>query len=137
MTLAERQAAVDAWIGSRLGSVGAMQASRLAADGRYWQGAWTHDAPPVDGPGEAPNLGRTINGRPSWAAVGAGALIPNPARARVSVDEYAHPDGRGWIIRVQFSHDGETWQRLWGFGPAAADLVAGWHVHSDALDPAG
>ena len=50
MTLAERQAAVDAWIGSRLGSVGAMQASRLAADGRYWQGAWTHDAPPVDGP---------------------------------------------------------------------------------------
>lgn len=126
MTLVERRAAVESWVESRLPQVVQLQQQRLAADGRYWHGPWTHDEPPQDGPGSPPDLGRSAPGRPSWAGVGAGGLFPAAMRARTQVDEYDGPLGRGWVLRIQHAEAGYVEELALPWGPHADDWPVGW-----------
>ena len=90
----------------------------FAARGSYWQGARTHNTPPLDNTDTpADNLAaRARPGLPTWQEMW--PAVPTSLPVRLEVHEYSGPKGKGYILLVTVRLSGAgTWQRVYSFGP--------------------
>lgn len=116
-TLINTRNAIDAFLTNKSSLLTTRQEAWRTANGRYWQGLWTHTSAPThtnatDG-SAAPTsfsssptdqIDRWLDRFNEWAAEN----MP----CRVRIDVYQAPNGHGWTVTVQMIHTGQTWTRV-------------------------
>lgn len=127
LTLAERQARVDAWLDGEEGGFSAFQASFLSGNGRLCQLLETHSNPPSgdpldDAPAEFPD--RTTEEAQGVAKLSWGEIFPSrisdPLPCSLRCDIYQAPTGWGWTIVATIHDSGTLWER-WRHMPGAPE----------------
>lgn len=88
---------------------------------RYFQGKYSHSVRPKDGNPAAPDR---LDDKPhyqaeSWRDVGGAQLIPADSRARLAIDQYDGPQGRGWVLTLECEAGGSVWRKGVNVGPEA------------------
>lgn len=129
-TPAQIRNAVDTWLSNRWSAIQTMQANYLAAHGRYWQGLKTHSVRPADGAETAPDL---LNDKPTdqahrWSDV---FTLPATMPARVTINVYDGPQGRGYEAIVSVKIGSDVWRRVAQVGPET-HRARGWHRVTEA-----
>ena len=123
MTLQEIRQAVEAWRDTHGPKIVRRQARYLARHGRYWQGVAALASPPDDGARVAADWTRKpTDQQESWADVFVSDAdgddrLPATVPARVRVDVYDGPRGKGWSLTVEIQKGGRTFARTWHVGP--------------------
>jgi hypothetical protein len=121
-TLTQVRDTIDTFVTNRWPTIVARQENFRTNRGRYWQGLFTHTLAPAwtsaadgsslgdrlsEGPGD--QFSTWLNVFPEWAT----ELLP----ARVRIDVYDGPDGQGWVVTVEATHNGNLWRRVVNVGP--------------------
>ncbi len=111
---------VDVKINGVIANIIAFQAGEAGKSGKFYQVLWSHSQPPADGNLTAPDSIDSFptdqpgkSARAQWGA----AILPASLEARMRVDVYDGPQGKGFVIVVQSQLNGATWQRSINYGP--------------------
>jgi hypothetical protein len=115
-TLQETTDAIDAAFAGLVGSIQQQQEAYRAARGRYFQGLWSHAAPPADGASAVPDQ---LTAHPDYQAESWADMqgFPATTQARACCDQYRGPAGEGYVFTMQLLWQGTLWQRAVNFGP--------------------
>ena len=131
-TLNQMRNAIDTFVTNHWATIVARQENFRANRGRYWQGLPTHFVCPAhanntdgskvgdrldEGPGD--QFSTWLNVFPEWLS----ELLP----ACVRIDVYDGPQGQGWVLTVEATHNGTTYRRSQNVGPEA-HRTQEWHA---------
>jgi hypothetical protein len=123
-TLNQIRTAIDNFVDNRWPTIVARQENYRTNQGRYWQGLKTHLVAPAhtsstDGskvgdlldqsPDDQGEFSTWLNVFPEWLS----DLLP----ALIKVDVYDGPQGQGWTLTVEATHNGNLWRRVVNVGP--------------------
>ena len=132
-TLNQMRNAIDNFVTNKWSTIVARQENFRTNRGRYWQGLPTHLVCPAhsnstDGSKTGDRLGESpddqgqfstwLNVFPEWLT----ELLP----ACVRVDTYDGPQGQGWVLTVEATHNGRLYRRSQNVGPESF-RTQGWH----------
>jgi hypothetical protein len=94
---------------------------------RYAQMLPSHSQPPADGVHEYPDgwYNHPTDQQYSWADINAFAFEPLPFV--ISVDQYAGPEGQGFVVCFTMRIDGVDWRRCINRGPESLRNSDGWN----------
>jgi hypothetical protein len=109
------------------------QITHYRAYGRYWQGAFTHPAPPEDGlPVIGDALRRVSDEVLSWADLRIlDRVIDLPFRLAINV--YGEGEQSGYVIIAQAKFDGVLYQRSYAAGWRWQDRTHDWRSIDDGI----
>jgi hypothetical protein len=117
-TLKQIQNASESFWATHGPTVISRQNAYLAAHGHYWQGIESHGTLPDDGVSKAPDLTKKPTDQlDRWLDFFSGYSLPATWPISVRIDVYDGPQGKGWVVVLRFTKNGQTWQRSWNFGP--------------------
>ncbi len=120
---------IDAFLDGRWSTIVARQENFRANRGQYWQGLTTHSTTPTyTNSTDGGALGDRLNTNPTdqfdtWLAVfpeWATDLCP----ARLRIDVYHGPSGKGWCISLEATHSGTLYRRSQHVGPESFRTLA-------------
>lgn len=132
-TLNQMRNAIDNWVTNKWPTIVARQENFRTNQGRYWQGLPTHFTCPAhsnstdgsktgdrlsESPDDQGQFSTWLNVFPEWLS----ELLP----ACVRVDVYDGPQGQGWVLTVEATHNGTTYRRSQNVGPESF-RTQGWH----------
>jgi len=131
MTPAQIRTAIDTWLSNRWNALQAAQAAYLAQHRRYFQALRTHTVRPADGLETPPD--RLLD-KPTDQAHRWGDVFPLPATmpARIALNVYDGPAGKGFEAVVSVRIGGDVWRRVAQVGPET-HRVRPWHRVTEAL----
>ena len=111
---------IDVKLDSVIANIIAFQAGEASKSGKFYQVLWTHSQAPADGALVLPDLLYSFptdqigkSAQAQWDA----AKLPASFDARIRVDVYDGPQGKGFVVVVQSQLNGATWQRSINYGP--------------------
>jgi len=111
---------IDVKLDSVIANIIAFQAGEASKSGKFYQTLWSHSQPPADGALVLPDLLYSFptdqigkSAQAQWDA----AKLPVSLDARVRVDVYDGPQGKGFVVIVQSQLNGATWPRSINYGP--------------------
>ena len=131
MSLATVRNRINDWLTPRWSWLADKQDAYLAANGRYFQGLWTHTAEvgqtdALTGDTIPDNLtSHPTDQSHTWQDAVGNALDALPLPARLRLDVYDGPQGKGWSATLQVRYNGNTHERTKGVGPESRDND--WH----------
>lgn len=132
-TLNQMRNAIDNFVTTRWPTIVARQENFRTNRGRYWQGLPTHLTCPAhtnstdgsktgdrleESPDDQGAFSTWLNVFPEWLS----DLLP----ACVRVDVYDGPQGEGWVLTIEATHNGTLWRRSQNVGPEG-HRTQGWH----------
>ena len=114
---------INNWLTPRWNHLANRQETYFAANGRYFQGLWTHAAEveqtdALDGGHAATELAAKPTDQPhNWRDFIGNALDAIPFPARMRIDVYDGPQGHGWVATLQVRYKGKVYARAQQIGP--------------------
>ena len=123
MSLATVRDRIDNWLTPRWSWLTGKQDDYFTANGLYFQGLWTHTAEVeqtdlLGGDTLADNLASKPSDRPhDWRDAVGNALDSLPFPARLRLDVYDGPQGKGWQAMLQVRYQGNVYERVRQVGP--------------------
>ena len=131
MSLETTRNRIDDWLTPRWAWLTGKQDDYFTANGKYFQGLWTHTAE-VDQTSEAgdtipDNLTSSPTDQPhTWQDAIGNTFDALPLPARLRLDVYDGPQGKGWSATLQVKYGGNIYERTKGVGPEGRDQ--NWHL---------
>ena len=122
-TIAQIQAAIDAWMLSNQQKFVRRQDKYFPVNRRYFQGIMTPAVAPDDGAVIALDWDKKPTDQiESWRDVfvndaDGNDVLPANGPVQIRMDSYHSPFGHGWLIALQGTKDEVLWFRTWNFGP--------------------
>lgn len=132
MSLATVRNKIDTWLTARWPTLVGWQNSYFGTNGKYFQGKWTHtntieQTDALAGDALADLLDDKPTDQPqSWRDLVGTALNALPFPARLRIDVYDGPEGKGWAATLQVLYQGAVYERSQNVGPETWRTVA-WH----------
>jgi len=113
--------AIDVGLTQYLPVISGLQDKYQDENGRYWQGLFTHAAPPTDTNTAAPDM---LDASPtdqdsSWDDIAAGT-VPAEMLSRVRIDTYKSTQGHGYVVVVEKIINGKTYEKRHNVGPESS-----------------
>ena len=110
---------VDTGIENYLPVITNLQDQYYEANGKYWQGLFTHSSAPTDENSVSPDR---LNESPtdqnsSWEDI-SGGVMPAEMLSRIKIDTYSSPEGDGYIIVAEKNVNGKDYRKMYNVGPA-------------------
>jgi hypothetical protein len=131
-TLNQMRTAIDNFVTNKWPTIVARQENYRTNKGTYWQGLPTHLACPEHSNGtDGSKLGDRLDEGPegqfsTWLNVFP-EWLSDILPACVKVDVYDSPDGQGWVLTVEATHNGTKYRRSQNVGPES-HRTQGWHI---------
>jgi hypothetical protein len=110
---------VDTGIENYLPVITNLQDQYYEANGKYWQGLFTHSSAPTDENSVSPDR---LNESPtdqnsSWEDI-SGGVMPAEMLSRIKIDTYSSPEGDGYIIVAEKNVNGKDYRKMYNVGPS-------------------
>jgi len=95
------------------------QNSFFAINGKYWEGALTHDILPADGVGKVPDKTKKKSDFVPWNKFGGGSGVDLPSLMKccTCVNAYDGPLGKGWCVFGFVKEGNDKHRRCENIGP--------------------
>jgi hypothetical protein len=140
-TLAQVRTRINDFLTARWPALVNMQDSYFSSKGRYFQGLWTHTAQ-IDQTTDNDTLADRLDDKPtdqthSWRDRIGNALDATLFPARLRIDVYDGPRGKGWVATVQMKYGGILYERSKNVGPETyrtqpwRDVSTGTEIQTD------
>lgn len=132
MSLATVRAKIDNWLTPKWPWLIGKQSDYFTANGYYFQGLWTHtgeliQTDALDGDTVPDNLSsRPTDQVHTWHDAVGNALNALLLPARLKLDVYDGPQGKGWVAVLQVKYNGNVYQRAKQVGPETGH-TQDWH----------
>jgi hypothetical protein len=139
MSLTTVRNKIDNWLAARWPWLVSKQETYFGIHGHYFQGFWTHSVileqtDALDGDTIPDNLAAGPSDQVQrWVDLVQDAFDNLPFPARLKIDVYDGPQGKGWWATLQVLYKGNIYERSKGVG--LEDHDEAWHIVEEELVP--
>jgi len=121
MTIATVKTKINDWLAGRWVTLKARQETYYANNGHYFQGLWTHNAEVTQTDSLDNTAADNLTSKPTdqthtWRDF-LSTSLDAPIPARLKIDVYDGPKGKGWQAVLQVKYKNKIYQRTKQVGP--------------------